>query len=557
MEIIKIENLSFKYPNSENYVLKNINLSVSSGEFITVCGKSGCGKTTLLRLLKPAISPVGEVSGNILFDGQKLTDVNEREQTSKIGFVMQTCDNQIVTDKVWHELAFCLESLGFSTPEIRARVAEMASFFGISEWFHKNVTELSGGQKQLLNLASVMVVGPSVLVLDEPTSQLDPIAAQEFLNTLKKINQELGTTIIITEHRLEEAIPLSDRVVVIDEGRIISDNEPKKTGAVLKELNHDMFLALPVPMRIYGSVENGEEYPITVKDGRVWLEKYIKENQINPELVLEDVPKEKDVILELEDIWFGYEKKLPDVIKAMTLKVRKGELLAILGGNGTGKTTTLGVLSGLNKPYRGRVLINGKKIENIPDLYNGLLGVLPQNPQNLFVRKTVYSELLEMIDDKKLSDDEKKEQVLSISILCRIDKLLNRHPYDLSGGEQQRLGLAKVLLKNPQILLLDEPTKGMDSAFKEEFSGILYDLKKKGVSIVMVSHDIEFCAKNADRCALVFDGAIVSEGTPREFFKGKSFYTTRTNRMARTTIPEAVLAEDVVLVIKKTEDEKK
>lgn len=550
MEIIKIENLNFKYPNSEKDVLCDINLSVFEGEFITVCGKSGCGKTTLLRLLKPSLSPVGRVCGNIFFDNKKLCDIEETEQVSKIGFVMQSPENQIVTDKVWHELAFGLESLGFSTPEIRARVSEMASFFGISNWFHKNVTELSGGQKQLLNLASVMVMQPSVLILDEPTSQLDPIAAQEFLNTLKKINQELGTTVIITEHRLEEAFSLSDRVVVIDDGKVICNTDPKKAGRILKELNHDMFLALPAPMRIYGAMVNEDEYPLTVREGRNWIEEYSKTNKVNHDLIFEDKKEEeKEIVIELKDVWFRYEKKSPDIIKGMSVKVKEGQLFSILGGNGTGKTTALSVISGLNVPYRGSVLIKGEKITDIPDLYNGVLGVLPQNPQSLFVKKTVYSDLLQMLDDKKESKQEKEEKIKKISVLCRIQTLLERHPYDLSGGEQQRAALAKILLKNPEILLLDEPTKGMDSAFKEEFSDILAELKENGVSIIMVSHDIEFCAKNANCCALMFDGIITSQSNPREFFCGKNFYTTSANRMARTTIPNAVLTEDIILAL--------
>ena len=219
--MIEIKNLTFSYPEQEKQTLKNINLTVNDGEFIVLCGPSGCGKSTLLRQMKSVLAPHGRREGSISFDGVDLNDMGEREQSSKIGFVQQSPDNQIVTDKVWHELAFGLESLGCDTPTIRRRVAEMASFFGIQTWFYKNVTELSGGQKQLLNLASIMVMQPKVLILDEPTSQLDPIAASDFLATLGKINRELGTTIILTEHRLEEAFPLADRAVVMDKGEII------------------------------------------------------------------------------------------------------------------------------------------------------------------------------------------------------------------------------------------------------------------------------------------------------------------------------------------------
>lgn len=547
MESYRVENLSFVYPKRENKALDNINITVNQGEFITLCGKSGCGKTTLLRLLKTSLSPYGKSSGKIYFNGKKLSETDSKDQASKIGFVMQACDNQIVTDKVWHELAFGLESLGYSTPEIRTRVSEMASFFGIQTWFHKKVTELSGGQKQLLNLASVMILEPSVLILDEPTSQLDPIASQEFLCTLEKINRELGITVILSEHRLEDAFPISDRVIVMDNGKIIADAKPQKVGEILKKQNHDMYMALPVPMRVYGEIEGDFEYPITVRDGRVWLERYSENHTLNSSFV----PKSDSIangktVIEIKDVFFRYEKDLPDVIKGLNIKINEGELFAVVGGNGTGKTTALSLISGLNKPYRGEILINGENISRVKNLYNGVMGVLPQNPQSVFVKKTVYLDLLEILSDRKMSKDEKEERVKNISELCRIENLLDCHPYDLSGGEQQRAALAKVLLMSPQILLLDEPTKGLDAYFKRIFADVISDLKTNGVTVVMVSHDIEFCAEYADRCAMFFDGNISSVGVPRDFFTGKNFYTTSANRMARTRLPNAVLAEDII-----------
>lgn len=549
MESFKVQNLNFTYPNRDNKALDNINITIGQGEFVTVCGKSGCGKTTLLRLLKTPLAPFGDISGDIYFNGKVLSSCGTKEQAEGIGFVMQSCDNQIVTDKVWHELAFGLESLGYSTPEIRTRVSEMAAFFGIQNWFYKKVTELSGGQKQILNLASVMVMQPSVLILDEPTSQLDPIAAQEFLKTLEKINRELGTTVILAEHRLEEAFPISDRVIVMDNGRIIADSRPREVGEILKKTGHHMYLALPAPMRIYGAVENTLQCPLTVREGRAWLEEYSQKNELKPDLIpsAKALAEIDNAVIEIKDAWFRYQKDMPDVIKGLNVKIEKGELFAIVGGNGTGKTTALSLISGLNTPYRGKVLINGKSISQIPNLYKGVLGVLPQNPQSVFVKKTVYLDLMEILSERKLSKEEKTERIQEIAVLCRIDNLLQSHPYDLSGGEQQRAALAKVLLQTPEILLLDEPTKGMDAHFKREFADILDDLKAKGITVVMVSHDIEFCAEYADRCALVFDGNITSMGRPREFFAGKNFYTTSANRMARTRLPKAVLAEDIIL----------
>ena len=548
MEIFKIENLSFAYPDRVGEAVSDVSFTVNQGEFLLICGKSGCGKTTLLRLLKSSLSPYGNLNGNIFFRGKPLSEYTDREQAEGIGFVMQNPDNQIVTDKVWHELAFGLESLGYSTPEIRTRVSEMASFFGIQTWFYKKVTELSGGQKQLLNLACVMAMQPSVLILDEPTSQLDPIAAQEFLNTLKKINRELGVSVILSEHRLEDAFPIADRVIVMDIGKIIAEGTPRDIGKILKEKKHSMYQALPTPMQVYGEVRNNLSCPLTVCEGRVWLEEFAKENTLKSEAILENASKEKkEAVIEIKDAWFRYRKELPDTIKGLNMTVCKGELFCLVGGNGTGKTTALSLASGLNTPYRGKVLIKGENILKIRNLYSGTLGVLPQNPQSVFVKKTVYLDLMEILSDKKLSKSEKEERVGNIALLCRIENLLESHPYDLSGGEQQRAALAKILLTEPEILLLDEPTKGMDAHFKEEFAEILKGLKANGVTIFMVSHDIEFCAEYADRCALMFDGNITSGGEPREFFKGKNFYTTAANRMARTCLPDAVLAKDIIL----------
>lgn len=549
MESYAIKNLTFSYPEQERLVLDDISFGVHKGQFVVLCGPSGCGKTTLLRQLKTVLAPHGNKRGSVFFEGRILDDINQREQSACIGFVMQSPENQIVTDKVWHELAFGLESLGYDTPSIRLRVAEMASFFGIQGWFYKNVSELSGGQKQLLNLASIMAMQPSVLILDEPASQLDPIAASDFLATVGKINRELGTTVILTEHRLEEALPLADRVLVMDEGKIIADGIPKDVGQMLDRDNHRMFLAMPVPMRVYAQVPNSLDCPVTVKDGREWLDSFSEDHVLNTERTGRDTPSfGSDPSVELREAWFRYERELPDVVKGASFSAYPGELLAVLGGNGTGKTTALSLLSGMNRPYRGKVLIKGKEIKDIPDSekYNGMLGVLPQNPQSLFVKKTVELDLYEMLKSSKLLKDERRKRVRRAAHLCELNHLMDRHPYDLSGGEQQRAALAKVLLTEPEILLLDEPTKGIDAEFKQVFAGILRRLLSQGVTVIMVSHDIEFCAKYAHRCALFFDGGIVTEGTPEEFFSGNSFYTTAANRMARHLLPGAITAEDII-----------
>lgn len=531
MVTFEIRDLSFSYPGQVVRALDHIDLTIENGEFFVICGASGSGKSTLLRQLKTVLSPHGTCSGEVLFEGAPLKDIDRRTQSARIGFIGQSPDHQIVTDKVWHELAFGLESLGYDTPTIRQRVAEIASFFGIQTWFYRDVSDLSGGQKQILNLASVMALQPSVLILDEPTSQLDPIAASEFLTILGKLNRELGTTIVLTEHRLEDVFPLASRAAVMEQGRILFAGTPQEIGTALKASGHSMFLAMPAAMRIWAAVENDMPCPITVCEGRKWLTEF-SENHPLKELPEEGMPVyPEDPVISVNDVWFRYEKQQADVIKGLSFSVRRGEFLALLGGNGTGKSTSMKLLAELLKPCRGEISVNGR------------VGVLPQDPQALFVKKSVREDLGEVLRGDRNS---REKHVEHAARLCRVEHLLDRHPYDLSGGEQQRVALAKILLLEPDILLLDEPTKGLDAEFKQIFAEILQELLHRGAAIVMVSHDIEFCAQYAHRCALFFDGNIITEAPPRSFFSGNSFYTTAANRISRDRLPGAVTVENVI-----------
>lgn len=573
MNCIETEKFSFRYPQSGKWTLKDIDMEVEDGSFVVLCGKSGCGKSTLLRQLKTSLAPHGEKTGIIRYMGRGLDTLDKRTQSAEIGYVLQNPDNQIVTDKVWHELAFGLESLGYDTPTIRLRVAEMASYFGIHEWFLKKVSELSGGQKQLLNLASVMAMHPGLLILDEPTSQLDPIAASDFLETVRKINRDVGTTVILTEHRLEDVIPWADRVYVMDEGGIIACGTPEETGKELKSRNHDMFLSMPTPMQIYAGVDSTLECPLTVSRGRRWLqEEMSRRNRIpdrtqpetgeNRKEKAKQKEKQKEKVIpeiRLRDVWFRYDRELPDVVKGASLDVFKGEIFALVGGNGTGKSTMMSLIARIRYPYRGKIWLEGREINRYSDdeLYHGFLGMLPQNPQSLFVKKTVRDDLYEMIDgtkEKKSSaypiDMKKSDAVAGIAALTKLEHLMDRHPYDLSGGEQQRLALAKILLLRPRILLMDEPTKGMDNHFKRELGEILKTLTKRGITVLMISHDVEFCAQYADRTGLFFQGAIVTSEASKDFFAGNSFYTTAANRMARRYFPNAVTVDDVIEELK-------
>nr|WP_294349105.1 ABC transporter ATP-binding protein [uncultured Clostridium sp.] len=554
MIMVKIENVSFKYPDSENIVLNNVNLSIKKGEFITICGKSGCGKSTLLRHLKPVLMPYGIFEGKILFQNRNLKDLTNREQAEKIGYVFQSPDNQIVTDKVWHELAFGLENLGYSKEVIRLRVSEMASFFGIQDWFEKDISELSGGQKQLLNLAAIMVMEPEVLILDEPTSQLDPIAADNFLEILKKVNRDIGTTIIIAEHRLENLFTMSDKVVVMEDGKVISNGSPSFVGYELKEKKNDMFKALPTAMKVYSEIDVDGECPITIREGRKMLDKYFLDRELKVTKLEEDVVEEykNKKVLEFKNIWFRYDKKGLDIIKDLSFSVNKGEIYSILGGNGTGKTTTLSLINRLNKPYRGTIKINDKNINNLSskELYDSNVITLPQNPQSIFVEKTLKEDLIEVFQGKNIDKEEILEKIRAVAEFLEISNLLGMHPYDLSGGEQQRAALGKILLLEPKILLLDEPTKGIDNFFKERLGRYLKELCNKGMTVIMVSHDIEFCAKFSTRCAMFFNGSIVTTNYAKKFFVGNNFYTTAANKMSRHKFINAVTSEEVIKLCK-------
>lgn len=583
MNCIEVKNFSFQYPKENHAALYQVSMEVEEGSFVVLCGKSGCGKSTLLRQFKSVLASHGEKKGEILYGGQNLEDVDLRTQSAEIGYVLQNPDNQIVTDKVWHELAFGLESLGYDTPTIRLRVAEMASYFGIHSWFLKNVSELSGGQKQLLNLASVMAMHPKLLILDEPTSQLDPIAASDFLETVRKINRDIGTTVILTEHRLEDVIPWADKVYVMDKGRMIADGTPNEIGEQLRTMGHDMFLSMPAPMQIYAGTNSPLRCPLTVSQGRRWLSEELETKgiKIKKEGNQEETAKKKSSILKklsglkkepekeipeirIKDVWFRYERDLPDVVKELSLDIKKGEIFAVVGGNGTGKSTAMSLIARIRFPYRGKIYLEGKEIGKYSDdeLYHGFLGVMPQNPQSLFVKKTVREDLYEVIDGKRERKSEaypiemkKKDAVEGIVSLTRLEGLLDRHPYDLSGGEQQRLALAKVLLLRPKILLMDEPTKGIDNHYKKELGEILRKLSEHGVTILMISHDVEFCAQYADRTGLFFQGNVVTSEESKKFFAGNNFYTTAANRMARNYFPNAVTVEDVVKAINQTEEE--
>ncbi len=623
MEQIRVEHLTFSYGNESTFSLKDITTTIPKGQFVLIIGESGCGKTTLLRHFKVDYLPAGIRSEQaaIYINGMDTRELPQRDKAGLVGFVRQDPESSQVMDKVWHELAFGLESLGYPQEQMQRKVAEMVAFFGLESIYDEKLCNLSGGQKQLVNLASVMVMEPEVLVLDEPTSQLDPVAATQFFGMVERIHRELGTTIVMTEHRLEEVYGLCDRVLVMERGSIVCDDTPEQAAVYLWRQGKSMFDALPSSARIYlqlnsvstkektMTVSESTEYeagkpsqeewqkslvyadqavtgqvPLTVKDGRNWLadilsrDAYtrdknvdrcatdpmasdlyspIRNKQIYPsDRNKNDCEDKRTGVIHAEELWFRYEAKGADALKACSLSPEQGRITAILGGNGAGKSTLLHVLAGHYKPIRGKIRRQ-----------NGKIAMLPQNPQVLFAKDTVWEELCvsagvstvaDMTYVKRENSDvsgsdskadvkqQRYERLDKLISTFGLQEVLEQHPFDLSGGQMQKLALAKLILADYDILLLDEPGKGMDYQAKHEMGSVLRQLTDSGKTIVMVSHDVEFCAKYADICGLFFDGHIVSLMETRSFFLQNVFYTTAVCRVCRNLLDSVVTVEDVL-----------
>jgi energy-coupling factor transport system ATP-binding protein len=544
MALFEIKNVSFYYPDEQTNTLNNITLSIPEGSFTVLCGASGSGKTTLLRHLKKELQPVGARNGHILYEGVPLEQQPDERTAEEIGMVFQHPDQQIVMDTVWHEMAFALENRGYPTEVIRKRTAEMAQFFGLEPLLHQSVHHLSGGQKQLVNLASILVLQPRVILLDEPTSQLDPVAAKEFLQMLKRLNDEFSMTIVLSEHRLEDVFPLADQIIFMDEGRVRYQGEPK---AVCKAIAHQQddthFRYLPSIAKLYLTLEKGgaSETPLTVRDGKRWFQSVPFKAEMEKK---EKANVFTERMLQCKDVSFQYERERPMVLKKLSLSVYRGEFLAILGGNGAGKSTLLQVLAGLIQPQRGHVRLEGKKIHHIKETERfRRIGYLAQNPLLYFSHDTIIEEL-EFAAKRSAAHQEMNNLIH----LLDLSSVLHKHPYDVSGGQQQKAALAIVLLSRPDILLLDEPTKGLDVVSKEKLAHILGTLRQGGLTIVSVTHDVEFAAKQATRCALLFDGDITSEGEPGAFFCHHYFYTTTVHRIVRDRLPNVFSYEEVARI---------
>lgn len=532
MEILSCENVAFKYNESTDYAISDCTFSVKKGEKIMLCGASGSGKSTLLRLLKRELSPRGELSGNITLMGKDRSELSDRESAEKVGFVMQSPDSQTVCDKVSAELAFGLESFGVKSGEIQSRVGEMAAFFGIEPLYDRDISTLSGGQKQLVALCSVMATDPDILLLDEPTAQLDPVAARELLGILDRLNKEMGVTIIIAEHDPEELFDSCDKILYLANGKTEFFGTPALTAKYFVQNALEGFL--PETAKAFARL--CDDLPLNVRQGRVKLEK-LGVTDI-PKQAVNDTERAEPYALQCKNLWQRYEKNSPDILKGCDLGIRKGECYGLLGSNGGGKSTLLRVICGLCKPYMGTVSLFGKKQKAYKNgsLFREMLAFLPQEPVTMFVKESVREDLLQSGD---------KVTVENVSQRMGIEHLLDRHPWDLSGGEIQKCAFAKILLADPKIIVLDECTKGMDSFAKKALGDILLDLKSEGRTILLVTHDLEFAAQYCDRCGLLFDGKIVAEDNAVEFFSHNRFYTTAAARLTRGFFSGAVTSTAV------------
>ena len=598
--IIQIRDLTFAYAAGDEPVLSDINIDIGSGEFVIIMGSSGSGKTTLLKMLKRNMIPAGRYSGRVYIYGKEADKLTDRENAAGIGYVSQDPDNQIVTDKVWHELAFGLENLGMDNVTIRKKVAEMSEYFGITGWYDREVSKLSGGQKQILNLASVMVMQPGILLLDEPTANLDPLAAIRFLDVVKRINQELGVTVVMVEHNLEHIYADADRIIAIDKGRVAANSSPKKAAADIITAGSFLIEGLPVASRLYSGYnkKNGnsvvsynnvnidsnnknnhilsDEIPLTVKEGRRWYVNYKKvygkditkdkdkinnfagKSIINDKVIKKDVLEDnitgnknkkrigfikknnlenkssrkntdniENTVCQLKNVSYSYNKKLPYIIDGVDVSFKEGKITAILGGNGAGKSTMLKLIAGIIEPVRGKIISNKRII------------MFPQDPKAVFTEVSVEEELAEVLMDKgngiynNMPMEDKREIVEQIIEEFGLNDIRKNNPYDISGGQQEKLAIAKVLLLKPEVLLLDEPTNGLDPYFKKTLGKLLKKINAGGVTIIIVSHDLEFVDSFCDDVIMLFDRKVAAQDSTHKFLRDNMFYTTNYYRIIK------------------------
>ncbi len=488
MALFEAKNLTFSYPLSDKKALKGVDLTVEQGEFILVMGKSGSGKSTLLRLLKKEIAPIGDIDGEINID------------CDSIGFVGQNPETSFVCDNVRSELAFALENEKCSNDEITVRIGETASFFNLNNLLDKKIDELSGGEKASVAIASAMISDVRALLLDEPLSQLDPKAVNTVSSMLKRINEELGVTVIVVSHSSEEFIDFCDRLVILENGGVICDDTPDNA-----KKDNSLLPYFPVCTRLF------DERPLNIKSAVSLADK------LHEKPIQNINKKEADVCVNLKNITFAYNKNQNDILSRLNFKAYKSQINCIIGANGSGKTTLLKVIAGIKKQYSGKAKITGK------------CAYMPQNVKYLFTKDSVGEEIKTQTAEK-----------------LGISDCLNQHPFDLSGGQAQKLAFGILLEQDADIFLLDEPTKAFDEFSKNDLKSFLFELKSQGKTIIMVSHDLDFVGDIADNVSFLSDAIISKAGFRREVFSSLNFYTTQIRRITKRYLESAVSMGDIV-----------
>lgn len=528
MPAIEVRSLSFAYSGADAAVLEGLDWSVSQGAFALLVGGTGSGKSTLLSLLKPEIAPAGTRSGELRVLGEPVADMDVRASAERVGYVFQDPENQIVCETVWHEMTFGLENLGMSRDEMRRRVAETSYFFGLEDWLHRDTDTLSGGRKQLLSLAAVLALRPRVLLLDEPTSQLDPVAEKNFLHALFRVNRELGCTVVVATHQPRPMLEYATCAYRIEDGRVCEVSDIASLG------HREGLFSGEVPgwgasRRAKNGVFSSASGQLGTLDPRAGAPgakkglKSDKSGEFEVQILSQDdsgVPSRAGGgrILQkmyggsaatLSEGWFRYDRATGWVLRGLDVTFSAGAVHAIVGGNGCGKSTMLSVLAKTAKLQRGRMVRGAASA-----------ALLPQNPKALLVAETVRDELMEWASTCGYDEDEAQERAAQLGL----DGLDARHPYDLSGGQRQLLALAKLLLIGPELLLLDEPTKGLDLASRRIIARALCEHAQAGGTVIMATHDLDFAEQVADDVAMMFDGEIACMEPPVDFFADNVFY---------------------------------
>lgn len=528
MPAIEVRSLSFAYPDADAAVLEGLDWSVSQGAFALLVGGTGSGKSTLLSLLKPEIAPAGTRSGELRVLGEPVADMDVRASAERVGYVFQDPENQIVCETVWHEMAFGLENLGLARDEMRRRVAETSYFFGLEDWLHRDTDTLSGGRKQLLSLAAVLALRPRVLLLDEPTSQLDPVVEKNFLHALFRVNRELGCTVVVATHQPRPMLEYATCAYRIEDGRVrevadiasLGHREGLFSGEVpgwgaSRRAKNGVFSRVggnlgPVePSRGVSSAKNDPE--LDKSSGFVSQTTVLNAPEASPRADGGRIFQKMHggTATTLAGSWFRYDRMSGWVLRGLDVAFLAGAVHAIVGGNGCGKSTLLSVLARTAKLQRGRMVRGAASA-----------ALLPQNPKALLVAETVRDELMEWTSTCGYDEAAARGQLERLGL----DGLEARHPYDLSGGQRQLLALAKLLLIGPELLLLDEPTKGLDLASRRIIAHALRDHAKAGGTVIMATHDLDFAEQAADDIAMMFDGEIACMEPPVDFFADNVFY---------------------------------